>query len=406
MKLERELALDVADTLRPFIDDRQLAGVGAAVFRQGRLTHVALGRRRLDADLPVARDTIFRVASMTKPITTVAALALHDDGRFGLDDPITMCAPEFAELRVLRDAEGPLDQCDPATRPITFRDLLTHRAGLTYAEFHLGPIGRALADTLGPTIDNPLAPAAWIERLASLPLIDQPGRGFHYGHSTDLLGFLIARLEGLPLGEVLRRRVFAPLGMADSGFAVPPAARHRCAGLCGFDAGGQLTALDEVPGGHARQQRPDDMTFESGGQGLWSTLDDYLAFARMLIGDPASPTLLRAETRALMTSNQLSAAQRATTRLLGQAVFAGGHGYGFGVAVVTDPATADPVRCRGGVGTVGWPGAYGGWWQADPTDGSVAIFLAHNMVDLPQMANGIGLGVWGAIAAFHGVATK
>lgn len=160
-----------------------------------------------------------------------------------------------------------------------------------------------------------------------------------------------------------------------------------------------------MPGGHARQQRPDDMTFESGGQGLWSSVDDYLAFARMLIGDPASPALLRAETRALMTSNQLSAEQRAAARLLGQAAFAGGHGYGFGVAIVTDPATADPVRCRGGVGTVGWPGAFGGWWQADPTDGSVAVFLAHNMVDLAQMANGIGLGVWGAIAAFHRVAT-
>lgn len=406
MEPDREFTLDVADTLQPFIDDRQLAGVGAAVLRQGRLTHVALGRRRLDADFQVERDTIFRVASMTKPITTVAALALHDEGRFDLDDPITTCAPEFGAMRVLRHAEGPLDETDAAARPITFRDLLTHRAGLTYAEFHHGPIGRALSDTLGPTIDNPLDPAAWIERLATLPLIDQPGRSFHYGHSTDLLGFLIARLEGLPLGEVLRRRVFAPLGMANSGFAVPIAARHRCAGPCGFDERGRLTALDETPGGHARQQRPDDMTFESGGQGLWSSVDDYLAFARMLIGDPASPALLRAETRALMTSNQLSAEQRAATRLLGQAVFAGGHGYGFGVAVVTDPATADPVRCRGGVGTVGWPGAYGGWWQADPTDGSVAIFLAHNMVDLPQMTNGIGLGVWGAIAAFHGVATS
>lgn len=244
MNSDHGLATDVDATLRPFIDEGQLAGVGAAVWRRGRLTQVALGRRRLDADFPVERDTIFRVASMTKPVTTVAALALYDEGRFDLDDPITTCAPEFAAMRVLRRAEGPLDETDAAARPITFRDLLTHRAGLTYGEFHRGPIGRRLDDTLGPTIDNPLGPEAWIERLASLPLIDQPGRAFHYGHSTDLLGFLIARLEGLPLGEVLRRRVFAPLGMADSGFAVPPAARHRCAGLCGFDERGRLTALD------------------------------------------------------------------------------------------------------------------------------------------------------------------
>lgn len=147
------------------------------------------------------------------------------------------------------------------------------------------------------------------------------------------------------------------------------------------------------------------MRFESGGQGLWSTLDDYLAFARMLVGDAESPALLRPETRALMTTNQLTPEQRSAARLLGQAVFAAGHGYGMGVAVVTDPATADPLRCRGGIGTVGWPGAYGGWWQADPSDGSTLVFLAHSMADLPQMAAGIGLGVWSAIAEFHRIAT-
>src|SRR5262249_4793884 len=188
-----------------------------------------------------------------------------------------------------------------------------------YGEFHRGPIGRAHAETLGPQIDNPLTPDEWIARLATLPLIDQPGAGFHYGLSTDLLGFLIARLEGAPLSAVLDRRVFAPLGMRDSGFAVPPPKRHRCAGLCGFDGEGRLTALTEAPGGHALNQRPDGMTFESGGQGLWSTLDDYLAFARMLIGEtPTGANLLRPETRAMMTSNQLTPGQRARARMFGQ----------------------------------------------------------------------------------------
>ncbi|HKW46123.1 MAG TPA: serine hydrolase [Gemmatimonadaceae bacterium] len=141
------------------------------------------------------------------------------------------------------------------------------------------------------------------------------------------------------------------------------------------------------------------MTFESGSGGLWSTLDDYLAFARSLIADP-SP-VLRSQTRALMVSNQLTPEQRATTRMFGRPVFAKGHGYGMGVAVVMEPEHADVLQCRGGVGTIGWPGAFGGWWQADPTDGSVLVFLAHNMVGLDQMANGIGLGVWSAIAAFH-----
>jgi CubicO group peptidase (beta-lactamase class C family) len=167
-----------------------------------------------------------------------------------------------------------------------------------------------------------------------------------------------------------------------------------------------VTTLTATPGRHALEERPDDMTFESGGQGLWSTLDDYLVFARMLIGDPEVPALLRGETLAMMTSNQLTSEQRATARMFGRSIFAAGHGYGMGVAVVVEPETADPMRCRGGIGTIGWPGAYGGWWQADPNDRSVLIFLAHNMLELSQMARGIGLDVWSAIAGFHAIATS
>ena len=397
----------IDDAVVPAVESGELAGAAALVWRDGAIQQsAAVGRRDLRSGLPVERDTIFRIASMTKPVTTAAALTLLDEGRFDLDDPITICAPELTRMRVLRDPGSPLDQTVDAIRAITFRDLLTHRSGLTYGDFHPGPIARAHAETLGTQIDNPLTPDAWIARLATLPLIDQPGAGFHYGLSTDLLGFLIARLEGAPLGAVLDRRIFAPLGMRDTGFLVPPQERHRCAGFCGFDNEGRLTALTVPPGGHALDQRPDGMTFEAGGGGLWSTLDDYLAFARMLIGD-AGPgaEILRPETRAMMTSNQLTPEQRATTRMFGRPIFAAGHGYGMGVAVVMDPAQADPLQCRGGVGTIGWPGAYGGWWQADPTDGSVLIFLAHNMVDLSQMARGIGLAVWGTIARFHQIAT-
>jgi CubicO group peptidase (beta-lactamase class C family) len=277
---------------------------------------------------------------------------------------------------------------------------------LTYGDFHRGPIRRACAEILGAQIDNPLTPDEWIGRVAMLPLIDQPGAGFHYGISTDLLGFLAARLEGASLGDLLTRLVFAPLGMRDTGFVVPRDQRDRRAGLCGFDRDGRLTPLTAVPGRQALAERPDDMTFEAGGGGLWSTVDDYLAFARMLLGDPGVPALLRAETRALMTANQLTPEQRAAARMFGRPIFAAGHGYGMGVAVVLEPDRADPMQCRGGVGTIGWPGAYGGWWQADPTDRSVLIFLTHNMLDLSQMAQGIGLGAWSAIASFHAVATS
>jgi len=393
--------------IRPNVEAGQLAGATALVWREGAVQQLAaVGCRDLSTGLPVERDTIFRIASMSKPVTTVAALTLLDEERFTLDEPITAWAPELAQLRVLRDASGPLDQTDEAARPITFRDLLTHRSGLTYGDLHRGPIGRAYTETLGPTIDNPLSPDEWIARLATLPLIDQPGAGFHYGHSTDLLGFLIARMDGAPLSDVLRRRVLAPLGMVDTGFTVPPEQRVRRAGLCGFDDAGRPIALAAAPGRQALEERPDDMTFEAGGQGLWSTLDDYLAFARLLLGDaPNGVELLRAETRATMLSNQLTPEQRASAYMFGQRLFARGHGYGMGVAVVMEPEHADPLRCRGGVGTVGWPGAYGGWWQADPTDDSVLLFLAHSMVELPQMARGIGLGVWGTIASFHEVAT-
>jgi len=396
----------IEDIILRRVKEGELAGAATLVWRGGQVVQsAAVGRRNLDLGLPVQRDTIFRIASMTKPVTTVAALMLHDEGRFDLDEPIATCAPELARMRVLRDPEGPLDQTDEA-RPITFRDLLTHRSGLTYGDFHRGPIGRAYAETLGTQIDNELTPDEWIARLSTLPLIDQPGAGFHYSVSTDLLGFLIARLEGAPLSAVLNRRVFAPLNMRDTGFIVPREKRDRRASLCGFDAEGRLTTLTAAPGGQALNERPEAMTFESGGQGLWSTLDDYLAFARTLIGDgPSGVTLVRAETLAMMTSNQLTQEQRATARMFGRPIFAAGHGYGMGVAVVMEPEKADPLRCRGGVGTIGWPGAYGGWWQADPNDRSVLIFLAHNMLELHQMARGIGLDVWSAIASFHELAT-
>lgn len=397
----------IGSTISSHVEAGELAGAATLIWRRGDMAHTAaFGQRNLVDGLPVERDTIFRIASMTKPVTALAALMLYDEGRFDLDESIALCAPELAGMRVLRDPDGPLDQTDEA-RPITFRDLLTHRSGLTYGDFHHGPIGRACAETLGPQIDNSLSPDEWIARLATLPLVDQPGAGFHYGLSSDLLGFLIARFDGAPLGSVLERRVFAPLGMRDTGFIVAREKRGRCAALCGFDDEGRPTTLAAAPGGHALAERPEALTFESGGQGLWSTLDDYLACARALMGDaPNGATLLRPETLAMMTSNQLTPEQRATSRMFGRPIFAAGHGYGMGVAVVMEPEKADPLLCRGGIGTVGWPGAYGGWWQADPNDGSVLIFLAHNMVELRQMALGIGLGVWSAIASFHAQATS
>ncbi|RAK56324.1 hypothetical protein DJ017_11735 [Phenylobacterium soli] len=385
----------------------EIAGAATRVWRDGRLVQsAASGWRDIDAGLPIENDTLFRIASLSKPVTSVVALTLFDEGRFALDQPISRVAPEFGEMRVLRDPDGPLDETDPAERPITFEDLLTHRSGLTYGDFQTGPLARAYREALGADIDSEVSPDQWIARLAALPLIDQPGAGFHYGTSTDLLGLLIARMEGAPLGEVMRRRLFEPLGMRDTGFVIPADQRGRRARMYGFDDSGRLAERPTGAGGAFLVERPDDMAFESGGQGLWSTAGDYLAFARLFVGGGAvdGVRILRPETLALMTANRLSEAQRASARLLGMPVFTG-LGFGLGVAVVMDPDQAPVVRCKGGVGTVGWPGAFGGWWQADPTDGSVMVFLAHNALDPAQLAMGYGLGVYSAITEFHTLAS-
>jgi len=191
----------VVEAIQPFIDQGHLAGAATLVWRRGRIVHAAgAGVRDLDDGRPVQRDTLFRIASMSKPVTSVAALSLLDEGRFALDDPITRWAPEFADVRVLRSPTGPLGETEPAARPITFGDLLTHRSGLTYGDFWPGALAEAYATRLGGDIDTPLTPDAWVAALASLPLIAQPGAAFHYGHGTDLLGVLLARIEGTTLG--------------------------------------------------------------------------------------------------------------------------------------------------------------------------------------------------------------
>lgn len=398
----------IATVLNAYVDAGALAGAATLVWRAGDVVQsAAVGWRDVEAEMPVERDTLFRIASMTKPITSAAALMLVEEGRIALGNSIARWAPEFAEMRVLCSPNGGLDDTVPAARQITFEDLLTHRSGLTYADFQTGPIVDAYARALGGTIDSHVTPDAWIAGLARLPLIDQPGALFHYGCSTDLLGMLIARIESASLGDVLRARIFEPLGMKDTGFTVPATKRGRRAGAYGFDDAGRLTGLDAVPGGAALPERPDDMAYESGGQGLWSTLDDYLAFARMFVGRGTvdGVVLLRPETLALMASNRLSHSQRAASRMFGMPIFASGHGFGMGVAVVTEPDTAFTTPCGGGRGAVGWPGAYGGWWRADPGDDSVLIFLAHNMMRLDQMANGIGFGVYDAIERFQQLAS-
>jgi CubicO group peptidase (beta-lactamase class C family) len=399
---------EIASALSAIVDTGGLAGASTLVWRNGRMVQSAsVGWRDLEARLPTEPDTLYRIASMTKPITSVAALMLLEEGRFALNDPITRWAPEFSAMRVLQSPTAGLDQTVAAGRPITFDDLLTHRAGLTYGPFWRGPIANAYDEALGGDIDSHVAPDDWIARLAALPLIDQPGTTFHYGHSTDLLGLLIARIDDMPLGDVLERRIFRPLGMSDSSFVVPRDKRKRKAASHGFDAAGRLTILPSGPGGSFMAERPDDMTFVGGGAGLWSTVNDYLTFARIFLGHGTvdDVRLLQPETFELMTTNQLSEIQRRSGEVAGMPLFADGHGFGLGVAVVMEPDSAEVLVCGGRVGSVGWPGGFGGWWRADRRDNSILIFLSHNMVTRDQFAQGIGFRVYDAITQFARLAS-
>jgi CubicO group peptidase (beta-lactamase class C family) len=395
----------ITGSISKIVNAGSLAGAATLVWQDGRVIQAAgVGWRNIELKLPIQRDTLFRIASMTKPITSTLALMLFEEGRFALNDPITRWAPEFLEMRVLRSPTGALDQTDPAERLITFEDLLTHRSGLTYGDFHSGSLAKAYQEALGGDIDSEVLPDDWIARLAELPLIAQPGTAFHYGHSTDLLGLLMARIEEAPLSDVLKRRIFDPLGMKDTGFTVPFEKRQRRAEAYGFDSAGRLCVRRSGPGNSFLPERPEGMAYVSGGQGLWSTVDDYLTFARMFLnaGTVNDVQLLQPKTFTRMVTNCLSEDQRGRAGSLLNA----GHGFGLGVAMVLDPMKAGPMPCGGGLGAVGWPGAFGGWWRADPNNNSVLIFLAHNLFELDQFLDGIGHGAFEAITQFQAQASS
>jgi CubicO group peptidase (beta-lactamase class C family) len=269
----------IPPALQAIVEAGDLSGFVTLVWRKGEVAQVnTIGLRDIAAGEPMTRDTLFRIASMTKPVTSTAALMLLEAGKLRLEDPIAKWIPELADLQVLKDPTGPVDAVYPAPREITVEDLMTHRSGLAYGFTSVGPIAYAYEDRLGSPLVNPLSPDAWLKALSTLPLSYPPGERFHYSHATDVLGFLVARIEGKPLGQVLRERIFDPLGMADTFFWVPPEKRHRLARL--YKAPPEGGPLQDVS-----LPNPDaPPAFEGGGGGLVSTADDYLTFARMLLG--------------------------------------------------------------------------------------------------------------------------
>lgn len=373
---DREALGQVPAALQGMIDQGALAGMVTLVWRRGEIAQVnTLGYRDLAAKAPMQRDTLFRIASMTKPVTSVAAMMLVEEGRLKLDDPITRWIPELANMQVLKDATGPLDQTYPAPRDITVEDLLTHRSGLAYAFTSVGPIAQAHEDVLGPPLGHGVTPDEWLEKLGTLPLSYAPGERFHYSHATEVLGFLIARLEGKRLGEVLKARIFAPLGMHETDFWMPADKADRMAHL--YQAPPDGGPLKDV----SWPEPPTRLPFEAGGGGLISTADDYLKFARMMLGrgEADGVRLLKPETVDLMCANRLTDEQR-SHGFLGMPFWLS-QGFGLGVSMVLDSEKHQWMGA-GGEGAFGWPGAFGTWWQADPSEDMILIYLIQDSMPL------------------------
>ena len=371
----------IPTALQAVVDAGDLSGFVTLVWRKGEVVQVnTLGQRDVEAGLPMTRDTLFRIASMTKPVTSIAALMLWEEGKLKLDDPITRWLPEFSQMVVLKDATGPVDETYPAPREITVEDLMTHRAGLAYAFTSVGPIGQAHEDALGPPLGGHMTPDAWLAKLGSLPLSYPPGERFHYSHATEVLGFLVARIEGKPLGQVLKDRIFTPLGMTDTDFWCPPEKRDRMAKL--YRINPATDRLQDVSFPHLDSQP----VFEPGGGGLISTADDYLKFARMMLGkgEVDGVRLVKASTLEMMAQNRLTDAQR-TVPFMGLPFWLG-QGFGLGVSVIAD-AEKHAWMGAGSQGAFGWPGAFGTWWQADPSEDMVMIYLIQNSMPLgPEAA--------------------
>ncbi len=367
----------VEHVARSAVESSDIPGVVVQIWREGELCcDVAAGMRDLERKVPMDRSTLFGIASMTKPVTVALALRLVDEGKIRLDDSITRWIPEFAQMRVLRRPDGPLDDTVPAQRSITVEDLMTHRAGLAYGFLTPPPLGAALLARVGMGIDSALTPDAWLKSLAELPLIFQPGERFNYGHSIDVLGFLAARVLGRDLGSAMNEKLFAPLGMADTGFWIPPEKRSRMATFYISTQPG-VFAPANVRGFTAG--KPEE--YVSGGQGLVTTATDYLRFARMLLKDGKldRTRVLKADTVRMMCSNRFTDEQRTFPFVVG-APF--NQGFGLGMSVVID--ANQPGAVSGGVGTFGWPGAFGGWWQADPQADTILLWLQQCTPAPPQ----------------------
>ena len=349
LSAERLERLDAG--LQALVDDGRLAGVVALLARHGRIAFADVaGAQDVESGRPMARDSIFRIFSMTKPITGVAMMMLYEEGKWRLNDPVSRHVPELAGLQVYagEDDDGSLRLVD-ADHEMTMRELMTHSAGLGYVLDPRHPVNRLFIEK---RVLNPLEPlSAMIGKLATVPLLAQPGTRWIYSAAVDVQGYLVEKLSGRPFAEFLDERIFEPLGMVDTGFHVPPSEVHRVA----------LRHAASEDGALVLDSRGDPFTSPpagpSGGGGLYGTADDYLRFAQMLLDGGAldGVRLLAPRTVEMMRTNHLSAEATAHMRP--------GMGFGMDFMIYMDPAAAGEPHAPG---AYYWLGIDGTWFWIDP----------------------------------------
>ncbi|WP_405613556.1 serine hydrolase domain-containing protein [Streptomyces sp. NBC_00076] len=357
---------ELHDTLRRHVDDGAVPGAVGMVARGDDVEVVAVGGVDVEGSAPMARDSIFRIASITKPITAAAVLMLVEDGLVGIDDPVEEWLPELAKPSVVRAPDAPADDVVPAARPITVEDLLSSRTGWGFPSDFSLPAVQALFEVQkdGRAPQAYPDPDTWLAALARVPMVHQPGEAWLYGTSSDLQGILVARASGRTLPEFLAERIFEPLGMKDTAFEVPAAKRDRFTSYYSTGATGAPELLDAPDGGWSTVP-----AFPSGQGGLVGTADDWLAFARMLLacGTANGHRLLSPTSVSRMTTNHLTARQREIG-----ALFMEDQGWGYGGSVDVSPV--DPWNVPG---RYGWVGGTGTTAHIVPPTGTVTILLTQ-----------------------------
>ena len=360
----------IGPAMQQFVDKHKLPGVITVVARHGKILHLqAVGMMDIEADKPMQTDAILRFYSMSKPVTTVAAMILYDEGRFELDDPVSKYINEFEGLRVYGKNDDGTPGLTDTTREMTVRDLMRHTSGLTYGFFGNAPVDVMYreANVLGR--DGTLADMT--AKLGRLPLLFQPGSRWHYSVATDVLGRFVEVVSETPLDQFFQRRIFNPLDMKDTGFSVPPEKLDRFASNYSPKPGGGLRPID--PPAESNFAKP--TTFYSGGGGLVSTARDYIRFCQMLLnrGELNGQRLLEAETVKLMTANQLP--EELVPIGLGP-IRLQGTGFGLGFAVRVE---AGPDRRAGSIGEFGWGGAASTNFWIVPREGLIGLALTQHM---------------------------